>query len=471
MTHDGEVAEPHVEAVYRPSSVGNAAAEAIDTAPPLSQDGAFYGYLTCQFLGAFNDNLFKQLILLLAVPTAAAVAVATDAEAKPADLQGFATVLFGIPFVIFGGIAGWLADRISKTTVMVGAKAAEILIMGLGMAAFYMAPSWGMSGLWVVLFLMGTHSTFFGPGKYGILPEMLRSKDLAKANGLVQMTTFFAIIFGTALAGPLKDWLAPVQEAAASAKADLTGDLWKASLVCMGVAVFGWFASLMLRKTPPADSTVPLNADALGVPKVTRHLLRVDRPLLMALLASCAFWLIAGMTMQSVNSLGKTQLGLPDTYTSLMTSIISVGIAVGAVAAGYCSKGGADPRLATWGCWGVIACSVLLSITIPGYGHLLGFSGTMVMLVLLGASAAFFAIPVQVFIQSRPPAELKGRVIAFMNQANFLAIVLAGLMYMGVDWLLRVNDWPRSVAFAAAAIIFVPVAFIYRLPNPPAQAE
>lgn len=95
----------------------------------------------------------------------------------------------------------------------------------------------------------------------------------------------------------------------------------------------------------------------------------------------------------------------------------------------------------------------------------------MVMLVLLGASAAFFAIPVQVFIQSRPPAELKGRVIAFMNQANFLAIVLAGLMYMGVDWLLRVNDWPRSVAFAAAAIIFLPVAFIYRLPNPSAQAE
>lgn len=461
MTHDGDVAETNVEA------------------PPLSQDGAFYGYLTCQFLGAFNDNLFKQLILLLAVPTAAAVAVATDAEAKPADLQGFATVLFGIPFVIFGGIAGWLADRISKTTVMVGAKAAEILIMGLGMVAFYMAPSWGMSGLWVVLFLMGTHSTFFGPGKYGILPEMLRSKDLAKANGLVQMTTFFAIIFGTALAGPLKDWLAPAQVvaqeaaqvAAQSATADLTGDLWKASLVCMGVAVFGWFASLMLRRTPPADSTVPLNADALGVPKVTRQLLRVDRPLLMALLASCAFWLIAGMTMQSVNSLGKTQLGLPDTYTSLMTSIISVGIAVGAVAAGYCSKGGADPRLATWGCWGVIACSVLLSITIPGYGHLLGFGGTMVMLVLLGASAAFFAIPVQVFIQSRPPAELKGRVIAFMNQANFLAIVLAGLMYMGVDWLLRVNDWPRSVAFAAAAIIFLPVAFIYRLPNPSAQAE
>ncbi len=78
----------------------------------------------------------------------------------------------------------------------------------------------------------------FWAGKYGILPEMLRSKDLAKANGLVQMTTFFAIIFGTALAGPLKDWLAPaqeaVQEAAQSANADLTGDLWKASLVCMG---------------------------------------------------------------------------------------------------------------------------------------------------------------------------------------------------------------------------------------------
>jgi MFS family permease len=440
----------------------SASATSDKSLPPLAKDGAFYGFLATQFLGAFNDNLFKTLILLLAVPTAAEVARATSLDSKPADLQGFATVLFGLPFVIFGGIAGWLADRISKTTVIVVSKVAEIAIMGLGMIGFYYATDWGMSGLWIVLFLMGAQSAFFGPGKYGILPEMLRLGDLAKANGLVQMTTFMAIIFGTALAGGLKDALAPAAEAVESSA---TGSLWKGSLVCVGIAIVGTITSFMLRRTPPAAPALPWNMDALGVPKATRELLRKDRPLLMALLASCAFWLIAGLTMQSVMSLSKTQLGLADTYTSIMTSIISVGIAIGAVAAGYISKGGTNSKLANWGCWGVIACCLLIAITIPGRGHLLGFSGTLVALIALGTAAAFFAIPVQVFIQSRPPAELKGRVIAFMNQANFLAIVLAGVLYMVVDWVLRVTDWPRSYAFLAAVIVFLPVALAYRLPE------
>lgn len=449
-----EEAQTPVELPSSPSAVARSSSQLCDK--------SFVGYLTSQFCGAFNDNLFKQLILLLATPTAA-LALANSSADRPVDLQGFATVLFGVPFVVFGGIAGWLADRISKRTVMVGAKFAEILIMALGLIAFYKAPVWGMTGLWLVLFLMGVHSTFFGPGKYGILPEMLRGDDLAKANGLVQMTTFLAIILGTALAGPLKDWLTPA--GVDNTPETLTGDLWEASLVCMGIAVVGTVTSLWLRKTPAADPHAVFNVDALGIPRQTRYLLAKDRPLRAALWASCAFWLIAGMTMQSVNSLGKTQLGLADSYTSLMTSIISVGIAVGAVVAGFLSRRSADQFLVQLGSYGVIGCSLLLAITIPGQGHWLGFAGSLPILVLLGGFAALFAIPVQVFIQSRPPEELKGRVIAFMNQANFLAIVGAGVLYILIDWLLRRTGLPRSAAFAAGALVFVPVALGYRLPK------
>ncbi len=433
------------------------------------KDRAFWGYIVTQFCGAFNDNLFKQLMLLLAIPTA--VAVVADqpnvAPPKEGDLQGLATVIFGLPFVIFGGLAGWLADRTSKRTVMIACKVAEIFIMTLGLLAFLAVPRLGMAGLWIVLFLMGIHSTFFGPGKYGILPEMISGKDLAKANGLVGMTTFLAIIFGTALGGILKDLLAPSDAAHPGVTA--ASGLWRASFVCIGVAVFGTLTSLLLRKTKVADPNVPLNADALFIPSATRSLLGTDKPLVGALFASCAFWFLAGLALQSVNALGKSQLGLSDTRTSLLTSIISIGIAAGAVIAGMISRGGADPRLVRIGNWGVLACCAMLAVTIPGKGHLLGFWGSIPMLILLGAAAAFFAIPVQVFIQSRPPQDMKGRTIAFMNQANFLAIVLAGASYLLIDWLLRTMEWPRSAAFAIMAIVYLPVALLYHLPEPAAE--
>src|SRR5690606_22896954 len=128
---------------------------------------SFVGFIATQFLGAFNDNLFKQLMLLLAIP-AVAVGQAAGEAAQGADLQGVATIVFGIPFVIFGGVAGYLADRFSKRRVIVLSKVAEIVVMVLGLFAFLLAPSIGFSGLWVVMFLMGTQSAFFGPGKYGI---------------------------------------------------------------------------------------------------------------------------------------------------------------------------------------------------------------------------------------------------------------------------------------------------------------
>lgn len=423
---------------------------------------SFVGYITTQFLGAFNDNLFKQLLLLLAIPT-----VVQGAAPQGPDLQGIATIVFGLPFVLFGGIAGYLADRFSKRRVIVFSKVGEIVVMLLGLLAFLAAPWLGFYGLWVVLFLMGLQSTFFGPGKYGILPEMMRPNQLARANGIVLMTTFIAIIFGTSIAGWLKDLVVSPEVP----RIEAAQKLWIGSIVCIAVAVLGTAASFLVHPVKPAAPGLRFKLEFLGVPRAILTLLRRDRSLLLALGASCVFWLIAGLTIQSVNSLCKVQLGLSDTRTSIMVALISVGIAGGGALAGWLSRGGDGHRVLVYGMWGVVIWCALLAITIPGRGHLLGFTGSIPTLVLLGGAAAFFAIPIQVFLQARPPDDLKGRMIAVMNQANFFAIVMSGLVYMALDAMINAMGWPRSTLFAAMALLFLPVAILYRMDSSNATGQ
>ncbi|MDX1947906.1 MAG: MFS transporter [Pirellulaceae bacterium] len=426
--------------------------DALDAGPTLFRDRSFWGMTATQFLGAFNDNLFKQLMLLLAIPVGAAVELQKEQ-------QGLATMIFSLPFVLFSGLAGYLSDRFSKRTVIVLAKLAEIGIMLLGMGAFLAYGVSGYRGLLVVLFLMGTHSAFFGPGKYGILPELFRESDLPKANGVILMTTFLAIIFGTASAGLLQGLLQ-----GAGGQPD-PQRLWVGSLFCIGVALIGTITSLLVRRVPAAVPGLRFQFSSLAIPPDTRQLLATDRPLLIALIVSCMFWLVSGIAMQAVNSLGMAQLAIGPLKTSLMTAVIGLGIAAGAVLAGRLCRGKVDFRIVTWGGWGIVLALSLLAISWPvagGFRHLLGFPGSMPVLVLLGLAAGMFAIPVQVFIQTRPPSDQKGRMIAVMNLTNFIAILLSGAIYMGFDRLIDALDWPRSVLFALTALLILPVAIFYR---------
>ncbi|MCL4206932.1 MAG: MFS transporter [Pirellulaceae bacterium] len=431
-----------------------------DHLPQLYGDSAFWSMTATQLFGAFNDNLFKQLMLLLAVPVGAA-AVSAD------DQQWLATVVFSLPFVLFSGYAGFLADRFSKRTIIVLAKVAEIAVMALGVLAFACYGSTGYAGLLVVLFLMGSQSAFFGPSKYGILPEMLRRSDLPRANGLILMTTFLAIIFGTAAAGFLGQWLIDEN----SPLVDSAGRLWRGSAICIGIAVVGTYTALGIRRVRPALPDLRFRMAALAIPPETRSVLWSNPSLLAAIAASCTFWLVSGVAIQSVNSLGLVQLELGKQLTSLLTATIGLGIAAGAVAAGRMCRGRADPRVVRIGVWGIVAFLLLLSVSLPGGRHLLGFWGSLPVLTLVGMSAGLFAIPVQVFIQASPPAGQKGRMIAVMNQANFIAITLSGVIYLAFDRWAVAMDWPRSTLFAMIAVLFLPVALMYRLPADVPDAE
>ncbi|MGL4463336.1 MAG: MFS transporter [Planctomycetia bacterium] len=411
--------------------------------PTLWSNRSFLAMTGVQFLGAFNDNVFKQLVLLLCVDVAA--------KAGGADhYQSIAQIVFSLPFILFSGTAGFLADRFSKSRIIFVCKLAEVGIVLAGMAAFGLHS---LFGLMVVLFCMGSHSAFFGPSKYGILPETVRSEDLPRANGLFLMTTFLAIIFGVALAGALKE--------------AFNDSLWIASAFCLIFAGSGVAAALMVRATRAALPSLRFHADAVFLDRLTVRLLKSDWRMTQVLMVSSSFWFVAGVVQTTVNSFGRNQLKLGDGATSLLGAAIAVGIAGGAVLAGKLSGGRPNFTLVRVGAWGLFGGLVLLSL--PGLNRapsLVGPIGAGFVLFLLGVFTAMFAIPLQVFLQARPPKDQKGRVLGAMNLINFIGILAAGMFY-GVCTTIFALPWlniPPSGTFLATALVLAPIALFFYIP-------
>jgi len=425
--------------------------------PGLYEDRTFWGMTFTQFFGAFNDNLYKQLLLLISVTALSAGAAAEEATGAAGggeDRQAIAMLVFSTPFLLLSGFAGVVSDRLSKRTVIVGAKLAETLIMLAGVAGFALLANHGEAGyafLLVVLFFMGAQSAMFTPAKYGVLPELFRRSDLPRANGVFLMTTFLAIIFGTALAGPLIDIFGE-------------GNLWIGSIFCVAIGLVGTVTSLLVRRVDAAHPNLPMRPREVVIPKEMRILLRTDRRLLMAIVVSSMFWLIAGLVHPTVNALGRFQLRLSSaSLISSLAASIGVGIALGCLLAGAVSRRRINFTITRIGAVGILVCLGLLSL--PGLDgkrpHLLGFYGSLPTLIALGVFTGMFTVPIQVFLQARPPDGQKGRLIAVMNQANWVAIWLSAFVYMGFDLLRDALDWPRSSMFALTALIMLPVVLFY----------
>ncbi|MFN9370657.1 MAG: MFS transporter [Planctomycetaceae bacterium] len=415
-------------------------------------DSSFLGMLTTQLLGAFNDNLFKQVALLTCIDHAKTF------ETK--DQQSLAMGLFALPFVLFSGFAGYLSDRYSKRWIVVLCKLAEIAIVILGTLSLWRySHAHSLYAIFAVLFLMGTHSAFFGPSKFGILPEILREKNLPAANGVFLMTTFLAIILGQAMAGVLKQHLIPDY-------------LLVVGLVYVLVAGSGLLTALLVRRTPSANPALKINRDSLLISRDMLHLIGADRPLMITLLMSSVFWLVGGIVQPCVNDYGKQQLGLSDTQTSLMLVTLVLGIAIGCVLGGWMSGERADFRLVRWGSWGMIGGLVLMGLVGASAAPVKLVALTGVALFLCGLSAGMFAVPLQVFLQSRPPADKKGQMIGAMNLANWIAILISAVLYGVFAWLLGgVKGSHTWRIFLATAALLLPMAVLFRpfqnIPPPP----
>jgi MFS family permease len=424
-------------------AAGHAAAAGITELPPLPyKNRSFLSFLGTQALGAFNDNVFKQLVLLLGVGFLMA----------GVEYQAIVQFLFALPFLLFSGLAGDLSDRISKGRLMVLCKIAEIVIALLGVGAFYLLSSMAADessvrvSLWLlagVVFLLGTQSAFFGPPKYGGLPELVRPADLTSATGLTQMTTFLAIIFGVALAGLLADVFA--------------GRLYLAGLVTVSIAVLGTLTSLGIARNPPTDPLRPISVSSFSSNlRTLSSIWRTDALMMRIMLIYSWFWFVGGVTLTAVNAYGRFQLGLNNFETSLLVATTSLGIACGSVLVARLSHGKVRMGLVVPALVALAMCLFMFALLpvhrptpedsqlfnqlrqspellesariIPLAAYTTRVSAYL-LCFLLGITAGFYSVPLLTFLQARPQASEKGRVFAAVNWLNWVFILAAALCY------------------------------------------
>jgi acyl-[acyl-carrier-protein]-phospholipid O-acyltransferase/long-chain-fatty-acid--[acyl-carrier-protein] ligase len=243
--------------------------------------------------------------------------------------------------------------------------------------------------------------------------------------------------------------------------------VWVASLACIAIAVIGTGTSLWVRRLPAAQPRLKYDWSCWTVSSEILRLLRKDPDLLRAILVVSIFWMIGGIVQPALNALGKTQMGLSDLKVSAMSAAVGIGIAAGCMLGGYLSRSRINPRVVGVGAVGLTATMIAMSLPGGPHRHLLGYWGSLPVLVLMGVFTGMFIVPIQVLLQSRPPRGDKGRMIATMNQCTWLGIILSALLYKACIEVLDATGGARNLIFAVSAAIMLPVALWYRPPDEP----
>ena len=384
----------------------------------MGQGRDFNALLGAQFLGVFNDNLFKQLVLLLAV----------DTLFPGKDMQGIAFAVFALPFVLFSGMAGDLSERHSKRGIILKMKLAEIGIMVLGIGALMTVglpdlESLAWPALLMVLFVMGTQSAFFGPAKYGVIPEIVPPEGLVPANGAIAMTTFLGALFGIALAGPLLDWFGP---ATAAPK------LWAPGVVSVGLAVVGTLIATRMGALKALRPDLKVSLNPFGRLFGTIKMLSGHKGLLHLVMLNSFFWFNSGAISQAINGMSRPEfLDMQHkTDVSYLTGTISVGIIVGSAIAPRLAKRFKLSTLVVLGAvmmvvaqMFMLAVGTLLTRQTGAYPYAMG------LLAVCGIGGAIMIVPVQSYLQDAPPEGMRGQTFAVNNFMNFLFMVLSGAFY------------------------------------------
>jgi len=377
-------------------------------------------YLT-QFSGAFNDNLYKNaLLLLITYQTTGLLGLSVN------TVVNLAAFLFILPFFLFSGIAGQMADRYEKAAIIRKVKLAEIGIMAIAALALWLG--W-YEGLLVLLFLMGTQSTFFGPVKYAILPQVLGDDELVGGNGLVSMGTFVAILLGTIAAGLLMGL-----EAAAK-------------LMAVGVLVMSVLGYLAARQVPETVLDVAGQAVRFRPVLETWRLMGVAaerKPVLWAILAISWFWFLGAAYLTQFPSFARSNLQGDETVVTLLLSMFIVGISIGSMMCERLTRHRITLAPVPWGALGLTLLGVDLFFAVP-VGQEPSTWWTLVTdpvyirvlldLVGIGVCGGLFIVPLYAFIQHETPQHKRARIIAALNVINALFMVmsaLTGILVLGV---------------------------------------
>jgi acyl-[acyl-carrier-protein]-phospholipid O-acyltransferase/long-chain-fatty-acid--[acyl-carrier-protein] ligase len=351
-------------------------------------------FLWTQFLGAFNDNLFKIVVSMLAVHT-----VAAERAGRELSIVSW---IFIVPFLLFSGYAGQLADIYSKRTVLVVSKSLEIIAATLGLVAFAFGH---LQLTYAVLFLIALQATFFSPAKYGILPEMLPERDLSRANGVLEMSTFVAIVLGTAVGGYLFEVL--------------HARLWIIGVLVSAVAVVGTLSSFGIPRVPAAATMQPLDLNPWGEIWTGIKTLRRDRVLWLTVLGISYFWFLGSLLQLVVILFGTETMKLTDTWVAVLTACAAIGIGAGSLIAGRLSGDRVELGLAPIGSIGMGVFAVALS---QSGGS---FALAAINLTMVGMFGGFFAVPLNALLQQKSGGDEKGRLMGINSFLNMVGIALA----------------------------------------------
>jgi len=361
------------------------------------------GLLIAQFCGAFNDNAWKLMVALLAIRQLVSItAPGPEFETASQTQTTLAFVVFTFPLALVSTVAGLLADRVSKRTVIILMKSVEVLLMSAATLALWINPAGGILPL-IVLGGMGIHSALFSPAKYGILAELLPHERLAAGNGQLEMWTFAAILTGTSAPGILLS---------------VTGEsTWLAPLLLAIISLIGCSAAVTIPYVPPARAEGGL----LNTWQGAWAALAGDRMLRLAIIGAVFFWTIASLFAQNILVYAKAVLGVSDWQSGLPLMTLSIGIAVGAKLVGRLSQARVEYGLIPLGATGVAIILSTLGLVAPGFGWTLALMG------VLGLASALIFVPLNALIQWRAPADRRGSVIAFENTCVFTGILMGSL--------------------------------------------
>jgi len=409
----------------------------------------FAPFFGTQFLGAFNDNLFKNALIVLLTFQAA-----QWTKLAPEVLTNLAAGIFILPFFIFSATAGQLADKYDKAKLARLVKLLEIAIMGVALYGF---AAHSLAVLLAALFLLGLHSTLFGPVKYAILPQHLREEELVGGNALVEAGTFVAILAGTLAGGLL---------------AGAAGHPTWVAYAGLAIAVLGYFLS---RGIPAAPAPVPELVVSLNPFSETWRNIgfaRANRTVFLSILGISWFWLYGALFLAQFPAYAKNVLGGNETSVTLLLAVFTIGIGLGSLLCERLSAGHVEIGLVPFGSIGLTIFGIDIAFASPDLlpaaapltlGGLLSLPATwrvLADLLLLGLFGGFFIVPLYALIQLRSAPQQRARIIAANNIVNALFMVVGSLAAAG----LLGDGLTIPALFGVAALCNAAVAiYIYSL--------
>jgi MFS family permease len=367
------------------------------------RDRTFLGLLAAQFLAAFNDQAIHASAMFFAINTK------TLNEAQAINLM---PILFYAPWALFCTAAGYFADRYSKRTSLVFWKVAEVGITLLALAGFWLGRNGSPAGPWLVLaavFLMGTHSAFFVPAKYGAMPEILRSDLLSRGNGLLESLSFLGVILGTVAGGVLSEAFG--------------GQEYCIGVLLVGLAVLGVFASLLIRRMPAANPTrsfPPYLYKPLwqNIPALLR-----SRPLAFAVVGIAFFTFLVAYMRATVYMHGETQVHRwGEAKTSLVVGMVALGIGIGSPLVGFLSGRKIELGLVPIGAVGMVVATLVAA------AYLGRLTTLVVCITAIGFFTGFYLVPLFTLLQYRAPKTSKGDAVATSNFINVTGAIAASAL-------------------------------------------